>query len=170
MSAPAYPDHPLAWAFALWGASQIERLAGDIARVGLRRPVVLYEGKVLCGRARIRACDPAEAFVGRSRPRFVDYLRSGGSLSHGDPEPGYCTFHGAREEAVALVWSDNAAQTQRTEADVISAHRELFRSWPTGGESAAVRRVRRAVKAGEAAPELLDAMRAARPQDVETGP
>jgi ParB-like chromosome segregation protein Spo0J len=60
--------HPLADAFPLLEGGERTDLATDIRENGLREPIVLYEGRVLDGRNRLRAC--IEAGV---QPCFVTY-------------------------------------------------------------------------------------------------
>lgn len=53
---PALEDHPLSEIFPLMGDADLAALADDIEANGLRDPVWLYEGKILDGRNRYRAC------------------------------------------------------------------------------------------------------------------
>lgn len=48
--------HPLAAMFPLMTGPAFEDLRADIGKHGLREPIVTYEGKVLDGRNRLRAC------------------------------------------------------------------------------------------------------------------
>ncbi len=49
-------DHPLAKVFPAMSADEFAQLQDDIKQHGLREPIVLFEGKVLDGRTRARAC------------------------------------------------------------------------------------------------------------------
>jgi ParB-like chromosome segregation protein Spo0J len=49
--------HPCSALFPMMAGPELERLAGDIARHGLREPVLLHrDGRVIDGRNRLRAC------------------------------------------------------------------------------------------------------------------
>lgn len=48
--------HPLAALFPMMSAEEIKTLAADIKENGLREPIIVYEGQVLDGRNRYRAC------------------------------------------------------------------------------------------------------------------
>src|SRR5258708_26947679 len=52
--------HPLAAATPEMPSDQIDALAADIKRNGQKLPIVMFEGSVLDGRARIRACIKAD--------------------------------------------------------------------------------------------------------------
>jgi ParB-like chromosome segregation protein Spo0J len=51
-----YPFHPLANVFPLLKGCQFDELVGDIRLNGLNQPIVLFDGAVLDGRNRLRAC------------------------------------------------------------------------------------------------------------------
>ena len=48
--------HPAAGLFPPLSEPELDRLAEEIGRHGLRRPIVLYQGAVLDGRGRLEAC------------------------------------------------------------------------------------------------------------------
>ncbi len=50
------PEHDLARVFPLIDGDEFNALIEDIRESGLRTPIVLYEGKILDGRNRYRAC------------------------------------------------------------------------------------------------------------------
>lgn len=72
-----YEDHALAAIFPLMGDADLDALGADIEANGLRDAVWLYEGKILDGRNRYRACkardvDPRfEAYKGKDALGFV---------------------------------------------------------------------------------------------------
>jgi len=51
-----YQDHPIAAIFPLLDAESLSQLTSDIRTNGLKQDIVLYEGKILDGRNRYRAC------------------------------------------------------------------------------------------------------------------
>ncbi len=54
-----YPEHKIAALFPLPGEDALKELAESIQRSGQREPIVLFEGEVLDGRSRQRACEIA---------------------------------------------------------------------------------------------------------------
>src|SRR4051812_10366915 len=60
--------HPYANVFPLLQGAEFDAFADDIAKHGLREPIVLYEKKMLDGRNRHRAC-----LVRKVEPRFVEF-------------------------------------------------------------------------------------------------
>lgn len=56
----AYPIHPAAEIFPMMSDSELSELANDIKENGQIEPVVIYDGMVLDGRNRLRACEIAE--------------------------------------------------------------------------------------------------------------
>lgn len=63
-----YEDHPIANAFPLISGDSFAELVSAVRDMGLIEPIVLYEGKILDGRNRYRACIDAEV-----EPRFEQY-------------------------------------------------------------------------------------------------
>ena len=61
-------EHPIASMFPLIGGDELDQLREDIRDHGLREPIVIYEGKILDGRNRWRACIHAGV-----EPRFERY-------------------------------------------------------------------------------------------------
>jgi hypothetical protein len=90
MTAPTYKSHPLANRFPPMTYTQRGELVDDIRSRGLLEPITLYEGMILDGRNRYRACLEAEV-----TPRFVQY-------TGGNP--------------IAFVWSKNGARRHLSEA------------------------------------------------------
>jgi hypothetical protein len=64
----AYKDHPLAALLPLLTQPELHELADDIREHGLLAPVTLFEGKVLDGRNRYRACKLAGV-----EPKFREF-------------------------------------------------------------------------------------------------
>jgi hypothetical protein len=60
--------HPLAELFPLLEGEEFEALVNDIKSNGLHQPIVLFEGRILDGRNRYRACKRA-----RIEPIFKSY-------------------------------------------------------------------------------------------------
>jgi hypothetical protein len=65
---PAVPFHPLANILPMLGEASLAELTRDIGERGLLEPIVRYEGKILDGRCRYRACQ-----VSGIEPRYEDY-------------------------------------------------------------------------------------------------
>ena len=63
-----YEAHPFAAAIPQMTDEQFGNLVEDINRHGLLHPIVLFEGKVLDGRHRLRACCEANVL-----PKFIEY-------------------------------------------------------------------------------------------------
>jgi hypothetical protein len=63
--------HPISGLFPVLPDDQLFELAEDIAKNGLREPIVLFDGMVLDGRNRLKACDLAGV-----EPRFEEYTGS----------------------------------------------------------------------------------------------
>jgi ParB-like chromosome segregation protein Spo0J len=64
----AYTDHPIANIFPLLEADKLAELAADIGAHGLKQDITLYDGQILDGRNRYRACLQAGV-----NPTFVVY-------------------------------------------------------------------------------------------------
>lgn len=95
-----YEAHELSLAFPGMPAGQFRRFVADIKANGLNNPIVLFEGKILDGRHRYRAC--LEVGV---KPAFREFMEGNpDESSHGDP--------------VAYVQSENAARRQLTESQI----------------------------------------------------
>jgi ParB-like chromosome segregation protein Spo0J len=80
------PFHPIADIFPLMEGDEFDELVGDIKRRGLKFPIWMFEGMVLDGRNRVRAC-----------------AKAGYELKDTDIKQ----FEGTREEAIRFVISAN---------------------------------------------------------------
>jgi len=58
-----YKSHPIANVFPMMSQRDYEELRCDIERNGLVNPIILYEGMILDGRNRAKACDDLEVVV-----------------------------------------------------------------------------------------------------------
>ena len=83
-------EHKVASIFPEMSAEEFLALVEDIRQNGLRNPIVRFEGAVLDGRHRLKAC--AEAGV----------------------EPGFVDFAGTAAEAIRFVWSENFGRRHLT--------------------------------------------------------
>ena len=63
-----YKFHPVADAYPLFADDEADALASDIAENGLKEDIVLFDGQILDGRNRYRACLKAGV-----EPRFTEY-------------------------------------------------------------------------------------------------
>lgn len=68
--------HPAATLFPLMEGAELEELVADIRAHGLREEIVLFEGLVLDGRNRLRACELAG-----EKPRFIAWDGVGSPLA-----------------------------------------------------------------------------------------
>jgi ParB-like nuclease domain len=66
-----YDFHPLADIFPMLEDDELKALADDIKAKGLTEPITLFEGKVLDGRNRYRACQLAEVEI--RQDQFTQY-------------------------------------------------------------------------------------------------
>jgi|SRR6185369_6785940 len=67
MSVKEYEFHPYASILPMLGVTEANELAADIQAHGLREDIVLFEGKILDGRNRYKACKTVNV-----EPRYVD--------------------------------------------------------------------------------------------------
>lgn len=63
-----YDTHPAAEIFPLMSEQEFDGLVTDIREYGLREPIILFEGKVLDGRNRLRACQKLGI-----EPNFIEW-------------------------------------------------------------------------------------------------
>ena len=97
-------EHKVASIFPEMSAEEFLALVEDIRQNGLRNPIVRFEGAVLDGRHRLKAC--AEAGV----------------------EPGFVDFAGTAAEAIRFVWSENFGRRHLTSSQkaMCAVDRELL--------------------------------------------
>jgi hypothetical protein len=122
--------HPIADQFPGMGAEELGQLAENIRAVGLRKPIVLFQGRVWDGRARQAACEMAEVtprywILRRADPIIFlleRHARYGSALS---PERGaaLAKLHQLDEEP----WRSSFAKERR---DWIAQARREFRALP----------------------------------------
>jgi hypothetical protein len=82
--------HPIANIFPLIEGEALQKLVSDIKQQGLLEPLLIFEGKILDGRNRYRACQIAGV------------------------ESKYKKFEGSPEEAISRVWSLNIPRRHLT--------------------------------------------------------
>ena len=100
------PFHRLSSHFPLLNGAEFEELAADIAANDLREPITLYDGAVLDGRNRYRAC-----LNRKIEPRFE-------------------TFGGTEAEALAFVISKNIRRRQLSRKEKQEALAKLVAAQP----------------------------------------
>lgn len=96
--------HPLAELLPSMSANELQQLTADIKAHGLHQPVVLYEGQILDGRHRFKACTAAGVPA-----RFTE-------------------FKGDDAAAAALVYSANLARRQLSKSQLAVAGAKL-KAW-----------------------------------------
>jgi hypothetical protein len=108
--------HPLSERFPQILPEDFDKLAADIKLHGLHQPIVLYQGKILDGNNRYRACEEA----GR-KPTFADFngddaqarnfvISANIHRRHLSPEQ--------RREIIASLLKDNPGQSNRQIAEI----------------------------------------------------
>jgi ParB-like nuclease domain len=124
-----YDFHPLAAIFPMLNDDELNELAKDIKAKGLTEPITLYEGKVLDGRNRYRACDLAEVEL---RPEhFTQY--------EGDDALGFVVSKNLRrrhlnESQRAAIAGEIANMPQGFRSDQPSANLQKVISVPKAAE------------------------------------
>lgn len=96
--------HPIAELLPVMTEAELQHLADDIKAHGLHHPVVVYEGQILDGRHRFKACQMAGVAA-----RFTE-------------------FKGDDAAAVAMVYSANLARRQLTKSQLAMAGAKL-KAW-----------------------------------------
>jgi ParB-like chromosome segregation protein Spo0J len=108
----AYADHPFASIFPMMAPDEYGALREDIRAHGLREPIWLFEGQILDGRNRYRACQDvgvtprADTYIGDDPIAFVISL----NLQRRHLTPGQKADVALRAEAV---FAAAAKQRQR---------------------------------------------------------
>ena len=112
--------HPMAEAYPLMDGEAFEALKADVAAHGQRNPIWLYEGKILDGRNRYRACvelgiEPrCEEYVGDDPGGFVESQND--LRRHEDKE----TVRRRRAERVRALRAEGKSQREIAEAVGVS--------------------------------------------------
>ena len=124
-----YEFHPLADIFPMLDDNELKALAEDIKAKGLTEPITLYEGKVLDGRNRYRACDLAE--VELRQDHFTQY--------EGDDALGFVVSKNLRrrhlnESQRAAIAAEIANMPQGFRSDQPSANLQKVISVPEAAE------------------------------------
>lgn len=96
--------HPISELLPAMSDDELLQLTADIREHGLHQPVVVYEGQILDGRHRFKACEAAGV-----PPRFTE-------------------FHGDDAGAAALVYSANLARRQLSKSQLAIAGAKL-KAW-----------------------------------------
>jgi|ERR1700722_466730 len=121
-----YEFHPVADIFPMLNDDELKALAEDIKAKGLTEPITLYEGKVLDGRNRYRACELAEVV-----PHFIEY--------EGDDVLGFVVSKNLRrrhlsESQRAQIAAEIANMPQGFRSDQPSANLQKVTSVPKAAE------------------------------------
>lgn len=113
-----YQDHPAATIFPLMNAERFGSLVDSIRHNGLLNDIVLFDGKILDGRNRYRAC--VETGV---EPRFIDYA--------GDPYFFVWLTNGERRDLDSaqrfLIWEAAVEQSGELQKQVAAIEAEANR-------------------------------------------
>lgn len=159
--------HPASEIFPLMTDDQFEKLVGDIAEHGLLESIVLYEGKILDGRNRYRACrklgigfSTEEAWLGEQSP--VEYTLSKNLHRR--------HLTSAQRAALALdllpALSERAAERQRwagkkSEPDRIPEQKEKGEAAEIAAELVGLgsSTIQKAIAIQKRSPEVIDQMR-----------
>ena len=148
-----YEEHEIAGVYRLLHGEEFSALVADIAANGLIQPIYLYEGKILDGRNRYRACKESGV-----TPDFLQY--------EGDDPMGF--VHSANDHrrhnnesqrAMTAARMANLRQGARTDLEPSANLPEVSQSEAAKAMSVSERSLRTAAKVqANAAPEVLDAI------------
>ena len=103
--------HPIADIFPMLAESELNGLAADIKKNGQRDPILLFQGKILDGRNRYKACELAGV------------------------EPTVEQFAGTKSDALTFVWSTNFHRRHLTSSQAAMAIAERIEIDPKFVES-----------------------------------
>jgi hypothetical protein len=143
----SYEFHAIASIFPLLDAGELEALVEDVRVHGLREPICLYEGKILDGRNRCKACE----VVGI--------------------EPSTKVFIGTTLEAIDYVWSlnRNRRHLSSSQAAIADAKRErMYETYKSVKEDAAKRERGGGMIAGRGRPKPRESIPQAKAEDNKT--
>lgn len=163
-----YEAHPIANVFPEMSGEDFTRLVGDIDAHGLREPIWLFDGRILDGRHRYRACVELDL-----EPRFQTFEGSEGEAMLMSLSLNLARRHMTTEQRAALgvrikEWEARAAGERRraTQNNHSAPDQEIFPGQASGqardiaGEKVGVsgRSVDDAEKIRDAAPDVFDRM------------
>jgi ParB-like chromosome segregation protein Spo0J len=111
--------HPLAKIFPLTIGDEFKDLAADIKKNGLHEPITTYQGKILDGRNRYRAC-----FNAKVEPRFETFAGDDAAAAAFVISKNICRRHltaKRRRELIAKLIKESPEKSNRQIADMTKA-------------------------------------------------
>jgi hypothetical protein len=145
---PHYEPHPLALLFPAMNEESLDKMAKDIKQVGLREPIVLYEGKILDGVQRQVACERANVYPRYSHwENLPEWTRKAGPLAfvislnqhrrHESPEE--------RKKTAEKLVAAFKAELSEIISDKSETRGKRGRGRPSGGKEAAIKKTAEAL-------------------------
>lgn len=145
-------SHPLAELFPMIDVVDLQQLADDIKTRGQEEPIVIYEGKVLDGRNRLKACELAEV-----EPLTIDYEGSdplGFVLSHNLHRRHLTNTQRAMVAAHVVDWENGINQYTIGSAELLTQEKAAEKLSIAQRAIIAAKRIRE-----HGVPELVEAIR-----------